>query len=222
MHDELELRIDELTENPTARVPVCLVLDTSSSMSGNPIKELNAGVSLFFDAIKEDEVARYSAEIAIVTFGMSVEKLLDFCSIDKQRVPTLKANGYTPMGEGVNFALDLLEQRKTEYSTVGVDYYQPWMVLMTDGQPTDDIIMASQRTKKLVENRKLTIFPIGIGPNADLTTLAKFSPREQPVRLKGLNFRAFFEWLSQSVAKTSQSMPGEKVDLPPIQGWATL
>jgi len=222
MHDELELRIDELTENPTARVPVCLVLDTSSSMSGNPIKELNAGVSLFFDAIKEDEVARYSAEIAIVTFGMSVEKLLDFCSIDKQHVPTLKANGYTPMGQGVNFALDLLEQRKTEYSTVGVDYYQPWMVLMTDGQPTDDIIMASQRTKKLVENRKLTIFPIGIGPNADLTTLEKFSPREQPVRLKGLNFKAFFEWLSQSVAKTSQSMPGEKVDLPPIQGWATL
>ncbi len=93
---------------------------------------------------------------------------------------------------------------------------------MTDGQPTDDIIMASQRTKKLVENRKLTIFPIGIGSSADLTTLAKFSPKTQPIRLKGLNFKAFFEWLSQSVAKTSQSMPGEEVNLPPIKGWATI
>ena len=37
------LRRKDLVENPTARVPVCLCLDVSGSMSGDPINELNCG-----------------------------------------------------------------------------------------------------------------------------------------------------------------------------------
>ena len=67
------LRMEDLVNNPTARVPVCLCLDTSGSMDGDPIRELRAGVKLFYDAIRDDEVALYSAEICIVTFGGSAE-----------------------------------------------------------------------------------------------------------------------------------------------------
>ena len=37
------------------------------------------------------------------------------------------------MGEGVDLALNLLEQRKAAYKATGVDYYQPILVLMSDG-----------------------------------------------------------------------------------------
>jgi uncharacterized protein YegL len=223
MNDDLELvlriRIDELADNPTARVPVCLVLDTSGSMVGAPIRELNNGVNLFFDAIKTDDLAKYAAEIAVITFGGTVQKILDFGSVEKQYVPTLTVSGMTPMGEAVNLALDLLEQAKSLYSTTGVDFYQPWLVLMTDGSPTDDITIASQRTTDLVNRKKLTIFPIGIGESADLKILAQFSPKNQPVRIQGTNFKSFFEWLSKSVAITSQSIPGANINLPPITSW---
>ncbi|MBB1126714.1 vWA domain-containing protein [Thiospirillum jenense] len=219
MRDFLELRIDELADNPTARVPVCLVLDTSGSMVGGPIKELNNGIKFFFDSIKSDDIAKYAAEIAVVTFGESVEKILDFGFVEKQNVPMLRANGMTPMGQAVNLALDLLEQAKNQYSVAGVDYYQPWLVLMTDGAPTDDIASASQRATNLVNQKKLTIFPIGIGTGADLNVLSRFSPRNAPVRMKGVNFKAFFEWLSKSVAITSQSIPGANINLPPTSGW---
>ena len=46
MADEYIVRQQDLVENPSARVPICLVLDTSSSMSGAPIRELNEGVQL--------------------------------------------------------------------------------------------------------------------------------------------------------------------------------
>ena len=39
------------------------------------------------------------------------------------------------MEEAVMQALKLLETRKKEYVDAGVDYYQPWMVIMSDGQP---------------------------------------------------------------------------------------
>lgn len=229
MDSNLLLRREDLVNNPTPRVPVCLCLDVSGSMVGMPINELNEGVRLFYDAIKEDEVALYSAEICIVTFGESAPVCLaDFASLELQpEPPFLSANGMTPMGEAVNLALDLLEQRKREYKDKGVDYYQPWLVLMTDGENNGEKIMletAIDRTCSLVNAKKLTVFPIGIGANADMNTLAKFSPNRSPLRLQGLKFREFFEWLSKSVSKTSQSIPGEtvKLDVDGIKGWGEL
>jgi uncharacterized protein YegL len=224
MEDEHLLRQEELVENPTARIPICLVLDVSYSMAGDPIKELERGVETFFYAIREDEVAQYSAEISIVTFGGTVEKELDFFSIQRQEPPSLSAHGSTPMGAGVSLALELLESRKSEYQNAGIDYYQPWMVLMTDGHPTDDISNAVSQVEQLVEQKKLTVFPIAIGDDVGMEDLARLGGGRKALRLKGLNFKEFFVWLSQSVSRVSQSTPGEKIELDTstLDTWASI
>ncbi|MBF0201024.1 MAG: VWA domain-containing protein [Desulfamplus sp.] len=241
MGKNLLLRREDLITNPTPRVPVCLVLDCSPSMSGEvakgaaveqtsprPIDELNSGIELFFKSIKEDEVARYSAEVAVVRFSGVAETVLDFDSIGGMEPPVITIDGLrggTSIGGGVSLALSLLEARKNEYQEAGVDYYQPWIVLMTDGRPTDEThTEVSRRVADMVEKRRLTIFPIGIGRSADMEVLSLFSPRRSPLRLKGLCFSQFFEWLSRSVSVTSQSMPGETIplDTEGIKGWGEL
>ena len=179
---------------------------------------------MFFDAIKQDEVAQYAAEICIVTFGDVVTKDLDFMSVERQNLPVFSAGGLTPMGQATSLALDLLEARKEDYKRAGVDYYQPWMVVMTDGEPTDDISTAAARIGSLVAGKKLTVFPIAIGADANLQVLAQLSPSRPPLRLKGLNFKEFFVWLSRSVSRVSQSTPGEVVplDVQGISAWAQV
>lgn len=224
MKEEFIIRQQELVENPTPRVPICLALDVSGSMSGAPIAELQEGVNMFFEAVRGDEIARFAAEIAIVTFGGVARKALDFYSIERQEIPSLYADGGTPMGEGIELALDLLEARKTEYRNAGVDYYQPWLVVMTDGAPTDSIDSASHRIAELVGAKKLTVFPIAIGEQANISQLGQLSPNRPPLRLKGLNFREFFLWLSRSVSRVSQSTPGEAVplDTDGIKAWGQV
>ena len=253
------LRKQDLISNPTPRVPICLCLDVSGSMgkivggrtvstgrrefhdgkwwdivSGgiSALQEMISGVQLFYDNLRDDDGARYSAEVCVVTFGGdSPELVLDFANLDRQEsyrqqtISNLKAYGGTPMGEAVNMALDCLDERKNEYKSVGVDYFQPWLVLMTDGAPngsTYELQRAISRTNELANNRKLTIFPIGIGDEADMNYLARFSPKRNPLRLKGMNFKEFFEWLSQSVCIVSNSMPGDKIEIDRagIKSWA--
>ena len=251
------IRLQDLVNNPTARVPVCLCLDTSGSMGcvvegktqntgkqiykdgqlwnivtggTSAIEMLEEGVQSFYNELRNDEVAQYSAEVCIVTFGGKAPRLvMDFANIDRQlELPELVADGDTPIGEAVNMALDCLEKRKQEYQDKGVDYYQPWLVLMTDGTPEGsapaELERAIQRTSRMVNTRKLTIFPIGIGDEADMSTLARFSPQRTPLRLKGMRFKEFFQWLSQSISRTSMSMPGEKVklDVDGIKGWSEI
>lgn len=231
MQDFELIREQDLVDNPSARVAVCLCLDVSSSMEGEPINELNQGIRQFYEAIRSDEEALYAAEICIVTFpgGFDgAECRVDFSTLSIQgKAPTLSANGMTPMGEGVRLALDLLDKRKQEYKDKGVDYYQPWLVLMTDGCPNGDASVLEdsiKRTRDLVSNKKLSLFPIGIGDHADMNTLARFSPNRPPLRLKGLNFKEFFVWLSKSVSRVSQSTPGDKVqlDLEGIKEWGEV
>lgn len=222
MNDDLILRQEELVENPTARLPVCLVLDTSASMTGAPITELQEGVNTFFAQLLADDVAKYSAEVAVVTFGGNVDMAVDFAAVTRQTVPSLTAGGMTPMGEAVEKALELLQTRKDEYKRAGVDYYQPWLVIMTDGAPTDSISNASRLVDELVRGKKLAVFAIGIGKDADMKELAKLSGGRPPLKLKGLEFGQFFLWLSASVARVSQSVPGNKVDLDPVAAWASV
>lgn len=254
MNHNMLLRVQDLVENPTPRVPICLCLDTSGSMGAvegdcvstgetifedgrewnlvtggtSRIDELKKGVELFYNAIRDDEMAIYSAEICIVSFDNQARCIVDFANIERQRdIPELLAQGDTAMGEGVNLALDLLEKRKQEYKDAGVDYYQPWLVLMTDGTPNgndNEYNRAVQRTVDMVNSKKLTIFPIAIGDETDLSALNSFSPKRPALKLQGLKFGEFFSWLSKSVSKTSQSTPGEtiKLDVEGIKGWAEL
>ena len=228
MDGSVKIGAEDLFDNPTPRVPVVLCLDCSGSMMGDPIDELNAGVKTFYTAINEDEIARFSAEICIVTFGPARLEA-DFATLDvRSQAPALIASGNTPMGEAVKLSLDSLERRKELYKESGVDYYQPWLVLMTDGKPwggSQELLNQQiDRVAEMVETRKLTIFPIGIGSDADMETLRRFSPERSPLRLQGLKFSELFSWLSKSVARVSQSTPGDRValDLEGVRGWAEL
>jgi uncharacterized protein YegL len=227
MSNNFEVRVNELINNPSNRVPVVLCLDASGSMTGDPMRELNEGIHLFISTVKEDPIASSSVELCVVTFADDAHVVADFRELTNLQFDQLTSTGgMTNLGAGVNLALDSLEQRKAEYKKVGVEYYQPWMVLMTDGCPNVGTVHldAADKTICLEAERKLVVFPIGIGKDADMNELARFSKKRQPLKLKGLNFRQFFDWLSKSVSRVSQSMPGEKItiDTAGISGWGEI
>lgn len=222
------LHEDDFLENPTQRVPVCLCLDTSGSMRGDSINALNKGVETFFQSLRDDEVALFSADVCIITMGGHYAPWLqctqDFSGLSNiDHAPTFVAEGGTPLGDAVNLALDLLEKRKNEYKNSGIEYYQPWLVIMTDGLPEGDsthnaVQNAQERATNLVKSNKLVVMPIYIGnQNVEqgIKTLAGFSPKNPPARLDGLRFSDFFKWLSMSVSGISQSNT-KNFNLPPM------
>lgn len=213
----------EFVENPENRCPVILLVDTSSSMAGAPIEALNRGLVAFRDAVLQDEQAALRVEVAIVSFG-PVRLVQDFVTMD-QFVPTLlEAQGLTPLGEAIDYGLDLLESRKLIYRNNGIQYYRPWIFLITDGAPNPDSPwqQAARRLKIAETQRKLCFFAVGV-QGADMQTLRQLAPPDRPpMLLKGLNFQSMFLWLSDSMVRVSSStVGGEMVALPPV-GWGQI
>jgi uncharacterized protein YegL len=225
----------EFADNPEPRCPVVLLLDTSHSMYGEPINELSQAIHAFADALKRDVLASLRVEVAIIGFGGSVQ-ILDvrsggsrvitadaqqaFVTADAFEPPTLVASGNTPMGGAVRQALSLLRDRKEVYKQNSLDYFRPWVFLITDGQPTDDWESAAQQMRE-EENRKGLIF-FGVGVEvANLEILGRFSDQRPPLKLRGLAFGELFQWLSKSLSSVAHSKPGEQTPLPAV-GWAQV
>jgi len=57
--------------NPEPRCPCLLLLDTSHSMQGRAISELNSGMVTFKDQLATDTLAMKRVEIAVVTGDLS-------------------------------------------------------------------------------------------------------------------------------------------------------
>ena len=218
----MDIQAQDLADNPTTRVPICILLDTSASMQGEPIKELNEGIRLFIDELQSDELTLYSADVSILTFGGDINIIKDFGPLEGFDINQCYADGVTPMGEAISTSIKLLSNRKKQYKDQMIEYFQPWLVVMTDGYPTDHYEDIAREVCELIKNRKLVIFPVGIGDDVDMDVLKKFSPHKDPLRLKGLRFKPFFQWLSASVSQVSQSMPGDrvKIDTKGIATWA--
>lgn len=215
--------LPEFYENPENRCPVLLLLDTSASMSGAPIAALNQGIAAFKGDVLQNTQASLSVEVAIVTFG-PVELVQDFVTIDHFAPPTLKASGFTPLGEAIAFGLDLVEKRKEVYRENGIQYFRPWLFLITDGTPNFNSPWrrSAQRLQAAEGAGKVVFFSVGV-QGANLDILKQLSSQRTPALLDELKFETLFLWLSQSMQQVSGSRVGEgMVPLPPIEGWGKV
>ncbi|MBN3951332.1 MAG: VWA domain-containing protein [Nostoc sp. NMS7] len=213
--------LPEFVENPENRCPVILLLDTSASMSGQPIQELNRGLAAFKEDVLKDSQASLSVEVAMITFGSIAKLIQDFVTIDQFTPPILEVDGLTPMGAAIEYALDFLENRKQTYKDNGILYYRPWVFLITDGTPTDSWDSAAQRLREAEAQSRLSFFAVGV-KDADMNILKQISPPERPpVMLNGLDFRELFVWLSASMKRVSSGKVGQAVALPAM-GWGQI
>lgn len=208
---------DDFAMNPEPGCACILLLDTSGSMAGAPISELNGGIREFVQQTQADPLAAKRVEVAIMTFG-PLKVHSDFQSVTSFQLPVLEASGDTPMGAAIVEVIDMVQRRKDVYKAHGVPYFRPWIFLITDGAPTDSWSEAARLVREGEEQRRFSFFAVGV-ESANIELLSKISVRPA-LKLRGLGFRELFLWLSSSMKKLAASNPqADSITLPPA-GWA--
>lgn len=219
--DDFGIVEEDLPETGDPRVPLVLLLDTSYSMleptvgSKTRIEELNLGLAELRAALDRDPVASRRVEVLVVTFGGTVQVQGNggFELARDWVPPLLSASGSTPMGQAVRTGLDLVDQRRREIQRDGLPMYRPWMFLLTDGEATDDVSGVAAEVAKYEELKKVLFWSIATG-DANTAELKKFTPSRAVLNLQDNKWRNLFTWVSVVMKSTSQSAPGEQIQIP--------
>ena len=207
--------------NPSQRTPCMLVLDASGSMSTrvaetgrSRIDELNDGLVLLQRELLSDETAAQRVQIAIVCVGgpsVDAHLLMNWTDAGQFHPPRLVPGGKTPLGKGIRLALTYVAQQKRTLQQHGVGYTRPWIMVLSDGDPTDEEqewLGAAQECRAAEAAGRCIVYLIGVA-DADISALQQLSARPA-MRLSDARFREYFQWLSASLATVSRSRPSEQ------------
>ena len=205
----------------------CLfLLDTSGSMGFDtpdgiiPIDALNNAMNRFKEQVCRDEKTADILDIAVVEFNNEINVIQEFSPVEFMQPVNLTARGGTYMAPAIEKAIQMVDERSRFYRRMGTEPYKPWIVMISDGVPLDDISAVSTKLNQLTKANKLAFWSLSL-PGADNRVLHNLSgPRV--LNLIDYDFAGFFDWVNKSMRAVSESSPGEKVMLPPENSAITL
>ena len=184
------------------RLPVYLLLDTSGSMTGEPIEAVKNGVQMMIHSLRQNPQAIETAYVSIITFDTDA----------KQIVPlTDKASGVTSLGSALELLADKLETEVIKTTLEKKGDWKPMTFIMTDGVPTDDW---ERGLSKLNSVNKGLIVGCAAGSGADDSILKQIT--ESVVRLDNADSESiakFFQWVTASISTSSTKVEDSGIDL---------
>jgi uncharacterized protein YegL len=201
------------------RLPVYLLLDTSGSMSGEPIQQVKNGVQMLISALRQDPQALETAYLSVITFDTSAHEVVPLTDLPSFQAPNINASGVTSLGEALTLVADCAQRDVKKASATQKADWRPMVFLMTDGAPTDNFEKGLSRFK---QEKWGAVVACGVD-SADIDVLKQIAG-EAVVTLSTADSKAleaFFKWVTASISTSSKSVQttGKEVEgldqLPP-------
>jgi len=194
-------------------LPVIVLADASGSMGENgKIEALNASLKSMVATFAKESRLRAEIQVGLITFGGKAQMHLPLVAAHSVTGLTeLLADGVTPMGAAFDLARQLLEDKDRIPSRA----YRPVLILLSDGQPTDDWEAPFKALCESDRAQKATRIAMAIGPDADEAMLRDFANDKEAPIFKAHNARdihRFFRAVTMSVTTRSASQNPDVVD----------
>ena len=186
------------------RLPVYLLLDTSGSMSGEPIEAVKNGVQVLVSSLRQDPYALETAFLSVITFDSSVRQIIPLTDLASFQMQEISASGGTSLGEGLRVLSQCINNEVAKSTAEKKGDWKPLVFLITDGAPTDDW---ESGLAELNKRRPGMIVACAAGAGADTSILKQIT--EQVVHLETADsskIRAYFKWVSDSISTGSQKV----------------
>lgn len=190
------------------RLPVYLLIDTSGSMTGEPIESVKVGLEAMLSSLRGDPFALESANISIITYDLEVKVILPLTPLEDIQLPeiTCPESGPTNMGAALKTLCKQIDSEVHLSTPTQKGDWMPLLFLMTDGKPSD--IMEYNEAIPEVKKRKFaTIVACVAGSKAKTEPLLQLTDQVYTLDTmdKG-SFSQFFKWVSSSIGVGNRSI----------------
>lgn len=197
------------------RLPIYILIDTSYSMTGEPLNAVQQGLDSLVKALRQDPQALETTYLSVIEFNSEAKQLEKLTELTEFQIPTLETSGATAMGESLSLLVQCI---KDEVLISGRRDWKPMVFLLTDGIPTDNLQKGIDALKEVSIG---TFVACAAGSGAKIETLEKVTNLIVTLdEANNKNISSFFKWVSASISVGSQKVEkGSEVngfeELPP-------
>lgn len=196
------------------------IADCSGSMGiDGKIQALNTAIREALPAMRDVAAENPNAQVLVraVRFSSGAQwHVLQPTCVDDFAWQDLQADGVTDMGKALALVADQLRMPPMTDRAL-----PPVLVLISDGQPTDDFVTGLDALLDLPWGKKAVRVAIAIGEDADLEVLQRFINHPEIKPLQANNAEALvrcIKWASTAVLKSASSPPSQTVGGAPSAG----
>ena len=203
--------VETKQENKVAlvrHVSCMFVMDVSESMNypkeSPNIDALNHALQEFKkNMMQACQKCHVQMDIGMVTFhGAEVELVTPFMPITEWIPKHLNAKGVSPMGKGLQLAFDNVIKSREQWEKQKLYIEESWIILFTDGRPTDGIKDVADQIKAENQNKsKRFNFWIVASGDADRKICDYLS--DQVIYMKNNQYEKTFYTLQKQMLLTS-------------------
>lgn len=193
------------------RLPVYLLLDTSGSMSGEPIEAVKNGVQVMISSLRQNPQAIETAFISVITFDSVAQQIIPLTDLASFQMVDIKATGVTALGDALKLVSNKIDNEVAKTTMEQKGDWKPLVFIMTDGIPTDDWQSGLNEFKQ-----RKTAFTVGCaaGSGADTNILKQIT--ENVVSLDtadSASIGKFFQWVTASIGVSSTKVEDSGKDV---------
>lgn len=188
------------------RLPIYFLIDTSESMVGDPISNVEEGMANIIKALKSDPYALETVWISVLIFAGQAKTIVPLQEIVSFYPPKFPIGGGTSLSKALGHLMYELRTNivKTTYEQKGD--WKPVIFLFTDGVPTDD---SSNAVKEWNANwkGKSNLVVVSLGQDTDVKLLSELS--DEVLIFKNTtvaDYKELFRWISDSIKTSSVSV----------------
>ena len=188
------------------RLPIYFLIDISESMVGEPIQQVEEGLSTIIQALKTDPVAIETVYVSVIVFAGQAKTLIPLQEIMNFYPPKFPIGSGTSLSNGLGHLMYELRRNIIKTTAEQKGDWKPIIFLFTDGVPTDDTSAAIREWKSNWQ-RSSNMVAISFGEETDNNVLAQLT--DHVLLFKNTNadsYKEFFKWVTASIKTSSVSV----------------
>jgi uncharacterized protein YegL len=175
-------------------------------MVGEPIQQVEEGLSMIMRALKTDPNAIETVWISIIVFAGQPKTIVPLQEIVSFYPPKFPIGGGTSLSKGLGHLMGELKLNTIKTTVEQKGDWKPIVFLFTDGVPTDDTKSAISEWKQNWQ-RSTNLIAVSFGSETDTNLLSELT--ENVLNFKNTDaaaYKQFFNWVTDSIKTSSVSV----------------
>ena len=186
------------------RLPVYILIDTSTSMRGEPIEAVKMGINTLLDSLCKDPYALETVCLSVITYNSVAEQVLPLTEVYKVRFPDIIAKGRSVLGEALLLLSEKVDSEVRKNTPSQKGDWKPLLFLLSDGGHTGALAGPISEFKR----RKFGIVvACAAGQKSHLDILRKITDNIVQISATDtVSIKSYFKWVSSSISTSSMRL----------------